>query len=511
MTLTHPRASAPTAARQNAAVTKESVDAALRRIDGVVTGEMEHFGTPGVAVAVIHDDRVVFSKGYGVRKVGTSDPVTPDTVFQLASLSKPIGATAIAKLVETKVISWDAPIHRYAPTLRFSDPWVTEHVTFADLYAHRSGLPGNFGNTLEHIGFDRAQILARLHTVPLKGFRDEFSYSNFGMTAAADVAARAGGTTFEDMIRKVLFEPAGMHRSSARFADFAAQPNRATLHIKLGDAWTVGPTRQADAQAPAGGISSSLVDVSRWARLVLGGGRLDGVQLICEDALGKTHVPHVVKGALASYDAYAETNGLGWNVTTDHLGFLRWSHSGAFSSGASTTVVLLPRQGLGVVALTNGMPQGVPEIIADEIVDRIATAGTTRDWRTLWYDERFARLFGPSGPGTPAEPTAMLDRRAYLGTFSNDYYGDVEVVASGDGLALVEGPRRATLPLTHVGGNTFTVVNYPETPQDRTEVTFTVVGDRATALDIGDNDGPGTGTLTRNLRGRTGSPERKQR
>src|SRR5262245_47889978 len=112
-------------------VTSASVAAALPLIDGLVKTEMDHFGTPGIAVSVVHGDEVVFSEGYGVREVGKPDPITPDTVFQLASMSKPIGATAVAALVTRGVITWDGPVHHHGPGVRFSDPWVTDHITFA--------------------------------------------------------------------------------------------------------------------------------------------------------------------------------------------------------------------------------------------------------------------------------------------------------------------------------------------------------------------------------------------
>jgi CubicO group peptidase (beta-lactamase class C family) len=490
-----------TAQRGDATViTKESVDAALDDIDGFVDAEMEFFGVPGVAVAVVYDDEVVFSKGYGVREVGTTDPITTDTVFQLASLSKPITATALAGLVAEGVIDWDDPVHQYNPDLVLSDPWVTEHVTFADLYSHRSGLPGGVVNTLEHIGNTRDEILARLRLVPLSPFRTTYSYSNFGMTAAGDAAAKAAGTTFEAMVEDQLFGPAGMTATSASHADFLAQPNRAAIHAKVDGEWVVGPTRQPDAQAPAGGVSSSLEDVSTWVRLVLGGGTLDGDEIIGEEALTETHVPHIVRAPRIGYDAQTLFYGLGWNVENDHLGFLRWGHSGAFSAGAATTAVLLPTEQLGVIVLTNGMPLGIPEIIADEIIDRIATGGVTQNWREVWYDNRFAHLLDepPELSDQPANPTPPRSNDAYVGTYHNDFYGDVEVVAQGDGLAIIEGPNRNTYPLTHFDGDTFTVVPYSETPTSREPVVFTIgPHGTATQVEILDTDGPGTGVLDR--------------
>ena len=105
-------------------------------------------------------------------------------------MSKPISGTAVARLVAKGVIAWDEPVHDHVPGLSFSDPWVTEHVTFADLYSHRSGLPGLFGDTLEHIGYTRDEILARLPLIPLQPFRATYAYSNFGM-AGGDAAAKA--------------------------------------------------------------------------------------------------------------------------------------------------------------------------------------------------------------------------------------------------------------------------------------------------------------------------------
>ena len=143
-------------------VPQAQVDDALGRIDDVVAATMRATGVPGVAVGVVHGDRTVFTKGYGVRELGKPDPIGPGTVFQIASLSKPVSSTALAALVGKGRFGWDDPVHPHLPELVFSDPYVTEHVTFADLYAHRSGLPGLTGNRLEEIGYDRAAIFERI-------------------------------------------------------------------------------------------------------------------------------------------------------------------------------------------------------------------------------------------------------------------------------------------------------------------------------------------------------------
>lgn len=479
-----------------AGITQAQVDAGVGMIDDVVGAEMKASGVPGVAVGVVFADRTVFAKGYGVRELGKADAVGPGTVFQIASLSKPVGATALAALVGKGKFGWDDPVRRYLPELAFSDPYVTEHVTFADLYAHRSGLPGLTGNRLEEIGYDRTAILERIRFAPLAPFRDTYSYSNYGMTAAGEAAARAAGTTFEDVLQQELFGPAGMTSSSGRSVDFTARPDRATQHVRNNGEWQVGPGRDPDAQAPAGGISSTVEDLSRWMRLNLSDGTLDGTPIVEADALAETHTPHILRMPPSGSDTIGGFYGLGWNVEVDRFGFVRWAHSGAFSTGAATTAVLLPKAGFGVVVLTNGSPIGAAEAMADTIIDDVVRGAPTSDWTKTW-SERFGGLFvvdpklaAPPPNATPARPAA-----SYVGTCTNPYYGAFAVRADADRLTITEGPAGHTYPLTHWSGDSFTMVESPELPDIRTQVTFTVGPDgRATSLDVGGQ--PGVNVLT---------------
>jgi CubicO group peptidase (beta-lactamase class C family) len=478
-------------------VGREQVRAAAGKIDAIVGAAMANTGVPGVAVALLYADEVVHAKGYGVREVGSPHTIDTDTVFQLASLSKSIGATAVAALVGKGVISWEQPVHPFAPDLVFSDPWVTEHVTFADLYSHRSGLPGGVGDSLEQFGHSREQILSRLRLVPLNPFRATYAYTNFGMTAGGDTAAKAAGTTFEDMLQEQLFGPAGMRSTSARYADFVARSNRATIHARINGEWVPGPKRDPDAQAPGGGVSSTVTDMATWVRLELAGGTIDGTSIVAADALAETHTPHMRRPSPTA--ELGSFYGLGWNVGIDHLGHLRWSHSGAFTNGAATTAVLIPQESLGIVVLSNGMPIGVPEAIADTVIDHAVRGGATQDWPAYWA-QQFAALFveDPALSKPPAHPTAARAEAFYTGSYSNDFYGTFEIRSASGGLELVLGPARLTYPLTHWDTDTFTYIPGPEMPDVRTAISFIVKApDRASAINIGDADGVGLGTLRR--------------
>lgn len=148
-----------------------AVDNAVAKLDGMVQDLLDKTGIPGMAVAVVHGGKTVYAKGFGVTDVRTGAKVDPDTVFQLASLSKPLGATVVAHQVGQGAVGWDTPIVSKLPWFALSDPAVTQMVTVGDLYSHRSGLPDHAGDLLEDVGYDRRAILERLRQLPLAPFR----------------------------------------------------------------------------------------------------------------------------------------------------------------------------------------------------------------------------------------------------------------------------------------------------------------------------------------------------
>lgn len=271
------------------------IDHAIEKLDELATTLLEETGIPGFAVAVSHQGETVFAEGYGVRNAAGSDPIDADTVFQLASMSKPIGATVVASQVGDGVVEWSTPVAENLPWFTLSDPWVTEHVTVGDLYSHRSGLPEHVGDRLEDIGYDRREVLERISQAPLAPFRGQNQYTNFGLTAAAESVAAAAGTDWEALSDAALYEPLGMTNTSSRFADFLAAENRASGHVFSDGSWQAKYQRQPDAQSPAGGVSSTATDIGTWMSLVLGEGELDGEQFVDAAALreakiGRAHV-----------------------------------------------------------------------------------------------------------------------------------------------------------------------------------------------------------------------------
>jgi len=480
------------------------IEAALAGLDRGAAKAVADGQVPGLAIAVVQDDKVVFLKGYGRRQAGRPEPVDTETVFQLASFSKPLSATVVASLVSKGVVGWDTPIAALDPGFQLQGAYPTQQVTVRDLFAHRSGLPGDAGNELEALGYDRATILHRLRLVPpASSFRAGYSYSNFGITEGAVAAARPTGKPWEEVAEEELYRPLGMGSTSSRHADFLRRDNRAALHIGGAGKWAARLTREPDAQAPAGGVSSTVRDLAQWLRLELAGGMFDGRRLIAEDALAATHAPLMYRGANPVTGA-TSFYGLGWNVEFGRHG-PSWGHAGAFSVGARTLVTIYPQAGIGIVVLTNAFPTGVPEGLAESFFDLVFDGKVEKDWIGPW-NAAYEGLFAPAVAAAKAEfapppggvlPAAPLS--AYVGRYANDYLGAAEVAAVGDGLELRLGPEgKARFALTHFNRDVFTYTPAPELPDLPSGVSFALGADgTARAMTLQDLDGFGLGTLAR--------------
>ncbi|TWU10917.1 serine hydrolase [Allorhodopirellula heiligendammensis] len=483
-------------------VTRENVDTALAGIPELVENMRRATGVPGMAIAVVFEDEVVYSAGFGVCKLGSDDPVGPDTVFQIASLSKALSATAVAAIVGDGTIAWEDPVVDHLPDFRLSDAYVTEHVTYADLFSHRSGLPAHAGDLLEDLGFDRREVLARLAQQPLFPFRAQHDYTNFGLTAAAEAAAVAAGIPWEELIKFRLFNPAGMEHSSARFEDYVAAENRATPHQRDVDGnWIVTThQRDPDAQSPAGGICSTANDLGQWLRLQLAGGVLSGEPIIDPAALLAMQTPHSFKGPLSAPSAHANLYGLGMGISVRDDGYTSWSHSGAFLLGTGTNFSMIPGQRLGVVTITNGQPVGLAEATADTVLDLIVHGKVSRDWLG-GYMGLFANLYQSETPTDWTElvnnPVAPASLGTYAGTYENDYYGPMMIDDSSGTLVMTLGPQAMTFNLTPYDGDTFLFTPPGENSVGPTGITFEVEDGQSVSVSCEFYDMTGLGTWTR--------------
>jgi CubicO group peptidase (beta-lactamase class C family) len=484
---------------------EQKVNDALARLDGVIQGAMESTGVPGIAVAVVYRDQMVYAKGFGVREAGKPETVDADTVFQLASVSKPLASTVAAGAVGRKALDWTDPVISHTPDFSLKEPFVTRNATVADLLSHQGGLHTGAGDLLEDLGFDQSYILSHLNQQPLDPFRSSYNYSNFGYTTGATAAADAMKMAWEDLAEEILFKPLDMADTSYRHADYQQAPNRALIHVPAGNrTWIAKYSRDADAEAPAGGASSSVRDLARWIRLQLANGSYDGRQIVDAEALGVTHVPHAVSGLPATPGARTRFYGLGWNVSYDDHARLQLGHSGAFNLGAATAASLLPGEQLGIVVLTNGRPQGIPEAICAGFLDTAQNGAPTVDW--LSFTARAFRQIDDSEKPkvdysrAPDHPVPARPAAFYAGRYANSYYGPLAVAADDGGLAFELGPagRTTKFRLSTFDGDTFSFESIGENGNGLAGAIFTQGADgTASSVRLDFYDETGLGTFTR--------------
>src|SRR5687767_572211 len=284
--------------------------------DEYVANAMKEWEVPGLAIAIVKDDRIVFAKGYGVRELGGTAAVDDHTLFAIGSSSKAFTAAALAMLVDEGKIKWDDPVTKYLPGFQLFDPYTTRELTVRDLLTHRSGLER--GDLLWYASaYDRDEVLRRVrHLKPSWSLRSRFGYQNIMYLAAGQILPSLTGKSWDDFVRGRIFTPLGMTSSSTSIKALADSDNVATPHSKFDD--KVGPVawRNIDNIGPAGSINSNVLDMAQWVRLQLGGGEYQGKRLISAAAVKEMHSPQSIIPLTTMYEklypeAHFLTYGLG--------------------------------------------------------------------------------------------------------------------------------------------------------------------------------------------------------
>lgn len=421
----------------------------LEGLDAYVEQAMKDWGVPGLAIAVVKDDSVVYARGYGVTELGGGEPVDEHTLFAIASTSKAFTTAALGMLVDEERLDWDDPVTKHLPWFQLQDPYVTRSLTVRDLLTHRVGV-GRYDNLWIAAPFDRREILERARNLPtVAGFRDHYGYNNIMFIAAGEVVGAVAGTSWDDFVEERIFRPLGMERTTSRHAVAESRGNLAGSHTEVDGQVTLVPRRNYDNIGGAGAIYSSAHDMARWMRLHLGGGEFGGERLLSPEVMRELHAAQTVMAVdTVTERMFPETNlqayALGWRLQ-DHHGRKLVHHSGSINY-TRTQVSLLPEEGLGVVAIANLSSSALQLALTHRVMD--AYLGLPpRDWSAEYLelarrgdegsDDSARELAAARLEGT----TPTLPLAAYAGTYESELYGELTLEAAGDALVLRYSPE----------------------------------------------------------------------
>ncbi|CRI64639.1 conserved exported hypothetical protein [Thiocapsa sp. KS1] len=471
---------------------------AARAETGSVLDELEAYAVRimqeqkvlGMAYAIVKDDAVIYSKGFGVKDAATGAPVDVHTVFEIGSTSKAFTTTLLAMLDDEDRIGWKDPVLEHLPEFAMMDPWVTREFQIADLVSQRSGMTPYSLDLMAFLGFNREDIVRAVRFVePISSFRSTFGYVNSLFLAAAQIVEDKTGLSWEDNLDVSIFGPLGMTETTANPEVVATLTNIARGHIgtasgdlwPIPDDWTYGDW--IDTYGPAGGIRSNVLDMTKWIRMQLGRGSFEGNQLVSAENIAAMHDPKIFAGNQVFGDVASYASAWIYNTFSPYP--VVW-HNGS-TSGMHSIVALVPKANVGLVVLTNTVQNTVPELILAKAYALYfhPENETSLLLESLASTSGYAAVTGPGlffprpardETQAAVSPQLSLPLERYTGTYSNPAYGQVTVSIVDNALHAVMGPKQLDVPLVSFSGNTFTglMPDMPVAPDSEILVTFVV-------------------------------------
>lgn len=455
-----------------ACIVSHSQPLSSKAIDSLAERSMKAFDVPGIAVAVIKDGKVIHSKGYGVRSLNNMQKVDENTLFGIASNSKAFTAAALGMLVDEGKIKWDDKVRDYIPEFKLYSPYVSEEFTIRDLLTHRSGLGLGAGDLMffpDSSDFVLKDIIYNLRFLkPVSGFRTKYDYDNNLYIVAGEVIARVSGQSWDDFIEERIMKPIGMSHSAGSFDRLKDKSNIIDGHAPVNGKVQVIARSTLKVGHSAGGINSSIVDLSKWVMLQLANGKYGdglGKKLFSEEVHEEMWTPQTIIPVRSPgpYNTHFASYGLGFGIS-DAKGYKQISHTGGLE-GMVTQITMIPELNLGIIVLTNQQEGGAFSSITNQIKD--AYFGIKGTDRVAEYSGRRNKMVADANKLTDSiwreineagKKIISKDYSIYTGTYTDQWFGDISI-AIKNGKLWFDSKRspKLTGEMFAFKGNTFVV------------------------------------------------------
>ena len=444
----------------------------LKGLDAYVHKAMKLWQVPGLAVAVVRDGKVVFSKGYGVRELGKPGKVDANTLFTIGSVSKQFTVAALGALVSAGKLSWNAPVVDYIRNFKLASPYVTQNITLRDLLSHRTGYcdPLSMWYTSDDTV---ANVIHRLrYQKPDYGFRAHFCYNNTMYLTASQFIPAITGESWNRYVEAHFFEPLGMTRTNATVKADESASDAAAPHGKVDGKVEVIKRYWAnnmDVFSPVGGINSSVYDMSHWLEMLLANGKYDGKTILEPAIIRAMETPEIpipphtwIGDWLRTQTPDSHFYSYGFGLMLQDYGQYKvvW-HAGDIN-GMASAMALVPSEHLGVVAFTNMDQSRAAEGVVFDVLQSYLGLPRRDVSKALYAFNKKAAAKAEKAERKlaatckeKARPTLAL--AAYTGTYKDDFYGTAKVSRKSGHLVLRLGNPRFTGDLEPCHDNTFRV------------------------------------------------------
>jgi CubicO group peptidase (beta-lactamase class C family) len=449
---------------------------AMANLDAFITRALKQYQVPGAAVAVVQNGKVALLKGYGVRDVTKPGAVDENTIFQLASVTKTLTAAAAATVVDDGKLDWDKPIFNYLPEFVGYDPYMTRWLTERDLLAQRTGWPAFTGDQLDSFGYDRAEILRRLRFFkPRYSLREVAQYSNPGFFLAGEVAARASGQSWNDLVEKRLFKPLEMSRSGTVIKALQ-DPNATAAHALVDGKIVVVEPSELDVTGAASSGTSTTADMSKLMLMFLNKGTYKDKRVLKAETVEEIFKRSMVsKIDFTDLPPISDKTGFYYGLGVGSYDFAGHQiiEKGGALAGVRTIIVLVPDKNAGIVILANLNLTAFPEAVRAYFLNQVLGIDPETDQKEIFArNEQLKKLMAP--PPAPKDPGKFSGTlQSLVGLYENDYYGRCEIVQGADALKVQCGPAKYPATFKHWNNGAF-LMQFPGATQTPTVTTFTI-------------------------------------
>ncbi|MGD8536091.1 MAG: serine hydrolase, partial [Candidatus Aminicenantes bacterium] len=447
---------------------------AIADFDKIIERGLESLNNPGIAVAIVKDDEVIYAKGFGYRDVENKVPMTADSLMAIGSASKAFTTFTMGTLVDDGKLDWTTPVREYIPWFRLYDPFATERMTPRDLVTHRSGLPRHDAMWYNNYTASREEFVRRLaHLKPTADLRERYQYNNLMFLTAGYLIEVLTEKTWEDAVRARILTPLEMKRTNFSVEDSQKDTDHALPYREYKDKIEKVPFRNISNIGPAGSINSSVNEMSHWLLVHLNQGKYEGKQIINPQTVLDMHLVHMPTGGTPTTPEITPADyGLGWFVDM-YRGHRRVRHGGNID-GFSALVCMLPDDGVGIVALTNKNGSPLPELLARHAFDLLLER-ETKDWIGQTA-ERIAKGKDMQKEAEEKKATRRItgtvhahDMADYAGDYAHPGYGDLKVLLEESHLAFTY--NGITTPLEHWHYETFNAKRAEDPTFEDTKIT----------------------------------------